>query len=31
MEVSILGCGSLEVEQLIRLRFREDILEKSRD
>lgn len=31
MEVSILGCGSLEVELLTSLRFRDGILEKSRD
>ena len=31
MEVSILGCGILEAGPLSSLRFREDILEKSRD
>lgn len=31
MEVSILGCGILEVGPLSSLRFREDILEESRD
>ena len=31
MVVSTLGCGVVEVGHLTSLRFREDILEKSRD
>lgn len=31
MEVSTMGCGVVEVGHLTSLRFREDILEKSRD